>query len=411
MKKLIYLLIILPFLWQCTSKEKKQEVVEKNSIILELNLKGKEYSEITLIPYNTTPPYISKKRNTRFDIEGENIEGNKWIFTIPSSTRKTYSIYTLETSSNDSNNPEKHFISFSSKELHHRMKMWNVPMEKKNDTYISCKYVETRTDSLQKYYYFDYDFSDSTSVNSTITQDLFYIEIDEKEVYPEWELEFVYPQYGLMPEDDAKYAEKMEEYITLAKKYPESVSLLSRIGPGRGFRSKEDIKKVYNTFSEEARKKHEEFSPHEKEYMDYPTMNTDIKKLKLKNYKTGSFESVIKDKSKPTLVLFSCIGWNNNPYNTITISALKDIYKEKAPPLDIVFINIDFENTDKWIKLIMEEETPWRNLHVEEKENFEISDTYQYWGIESGILINTDGSIKVLHIYNIDRLKEIINNY
>lgn len=410
MKKLIYLFLLIPFLCQCTGKEGSIRD-NKESTIFEIYLKGMEYNDVTLVPYNTTPPYMVNKRNENSDIKGQSSDKYKWTFTIPSSTQTIFSKYCLiATPKEESNN--KHLITFSTKELSHRMIMWSVPFEDNNNSFVKCSYFNTLKDSIRDYQYSAYNLSkNDDNVTDSIIKDLFYLEIDKKDIYAEWELGFAYPKYGLMPEDDAKYAETMEEYIELAKKYPESLSLLSRIGPRMGFRSKEDIERVYNVFSKETRKKHEDSYPYTKEYLDHPTMHTDIKTLKLKNYETGAFEPVVKDKSKATLVLFSSIGWNRNPNNTITIAALKDIYKEKVPSLDIVLINVDYDNIEEWKELIIKEQTPWRNLHVDKKERFEISDTYKYWGVDSGILIDTEGNIKILHVYNINKLEEIIKNH
>lgn len=407
MRKIACILLILPIWWQCTDRKTiKEETIYNGYATLELQLEGKQYDSLTV--FARYKKHKDDKGIQFYKATGSTEDGYNWTFLIPDSLRKHKVGCFIKTKSFDFEKNEDYVLTFSTPEVSHRTSLWSIPLDEK-ETIVKAKYEKIKEFKLD--YDWEYDLLPDTTVsNPTIINDLFYLKIKEKYRYTDWELEFVYPRYGLMPEDDAEYEEKMKEYIALAEKYPESLSLIESIGPGMGFRTKKDIKRVYNIFSKETRKRHEEYSPHIKDYLDYPTKHVDIRKLSLVNYKTGEREQVVLDKTKPTLILFSCIGWERNEDNTITIEALKEIYKEKTPSLDIVIINEDPDNTDKWRKLIIEKQTPWRNLQANKEELHALIDTYQYWEVSSVILIDKE-DVKVLHVYNIDKLKNIINNY
>jgi len=405
MKKIIYILLILPFLYQCTTK--KDEPVYEGYASLELRLKGKKYDTLTAHARYKPDSNKSPENIKVLEIKGSSDDGYNWTFLLPDSLRKYGVSCYIHWKPFYSEKNEGYIITFSSKELYHRMSMLSVPLEEK-ETILEGTYIKSEEKGLN--YSWKFNLPDGIVDSPTIQTDLFYIEIKEKDRYTNWEVEFRYPEYGLMPEDEQEYEKTMEEYIQLAKKYPNSILLASRIGPGMGFRSKKDMKRVLNTFSDETQKEYWEEYPYYKEYFSESDKHVDINNLKLINSQTGELEPVIMDKSKPTLVIFSCIGWERNESNSVSIPFIKEIYEEKASNLDIAFINIDTENIDKWKTLIEEENIPWRSFLANKEENQALFDTYQYWGISSGILIEK-GEAKVLFLRNKNRLKEIINNY
>lgn len=398
MKKLIYILLILPLLYQCTAA--KEEIHYEGYATLELRLKGKRYEKLTaLAMYYPSKDEHSKERKF-FRYEGISEDGYNWIFQIPDSLRKYKVHCRINTEPFDSEKNEDYILSFSSGEVQHRMSIWTIPLEEK-ETSVKATYTKEKQTSVDSHW--EYPLFDSIAISPVIAQDLFYVEIDEKETYTDWELEFRYPDYGLMPEDD--YEEALNECIELAKKYPNSRALINRIGPGMGFRSKKDIKKVFNTFSKEARKKVEEYEPYITEYLSAPTKHIDINKLKLENSKTRKLEPVITDKSKPTLIIFSCIGLESHDK---VIPFLKDSIGDKSGSLNIVFINIDSDNDDEWSTLMEEEQVRWLSYHARD-ERWALSDTYQYWGTSSVICIK-NGEAEVRFRRDHNRLLEIIKS-
>ncbi|MFV0419229.1 MAG: hypothetical protein ACK5KT_10930 [Dysgonomonas sp.] len=398
MKKLIYILSILPFFFQCTAS--KEEVHYEGYATLELRLKGKQYERLSVLAmyYLNKDEYSKGSRFLR--CEGISKDGYNWIFQIPDSLRKYKVHCRINTKPFDSENNVDYILSFSSIDLQHRVSIWTISLEEK-ETIVKATYVKQK--EINADYRWEYPLFDSVAISPIIAQDLFFVEIDEKEKYADWELEFRYPEYGLMPEDN--YEEALKECIELAKKYPNSSSLIGRMGPGMGFRSKKDIKKIFNTFSKETRKRVEENEPYITEYLSAQTKHVDINKLKLENSKTGELEAVIADQFKPTLIIFSCIGLES--YDKV-IPFLKDSIGDKSRSLNIVFINIDSDNDNKWNTLMEKEQAPWRSYNAGDA-RWALSDTYQYWGTSSVICV-INGKADVRFRRSHSRLLEIIKS-
>lgn len=408
MKKIILALLILPFLFQCTPKNKDNDkVIYEGYASLELRLKGKKYDSLTAhARYKLNGGGYSPENIKVIEVNGISDDGYNWTFLVPDSLRKYGVGCYINHEPFDYEKNEAHIISFSSKDLHHRMSMWCIPLEEK-ETIVEGTYIKSNEHEKIDHPW-EYNLPDTIADSPIMQSELFYIEIKEKERYADWELEFRYPYFSFMPEDSLEYEKKMEEYIQLAKKYPNSINLAMRIGPGAGYRSKKDMKRVFNAFNNETHKKYWEEYPFLEEYFSTREKQVDINKLKLINSKTGELEAVVKEKSKPTLVIFSCIGLESHDK---VIPFLKDSIGNKSDALEIVFINIDNENIDKWKSLTDKEQIPWRSLLANENELRALSDTYQYWGTNSVICI-TDGKVKVRYRLdgNHEKLQEIIEN-
>ncbi|MDR2954906.1 MAG: hypothetical protein LBV43_07490 [Prevotella sp.] len=402
MKKIICILLVLPFLWRCAEKKEKPVAYEGNAT-LELRLKGKRYDSLTL-----RANFFLDKNKTGdrqfYENKGRSEDGYNWTFLVPDSLRQ-YGLYcAIEIKSFDLEKEENCVLSFTVKETHRWTSSLAIPLEGKK-TVIEGVYIET--DTIGTGHASLHYLPNKTIANPRIIYDLFYLNIPEKERYTDFELGFRYPNYGFMPEDDTEYKKTMEEYIELAKKYPNSATLVDRVVPGRGFRSKEDMKRLFNSFSKETRGKYFEEHPYYKESFYAPAKHIDINKLKLVNSRTGEAEPVIADKSIPTLVILSCIGLESHDK---VMPFLKEEVGDKTTPFELVFINVDYDNNERWKKLLEEEQIPWRSLNVKESDYWALSDTYFYWNVFS-VLYAKDGKIKVLYRReNHDKLGEIIEN-
>lgn len=398
MKKIICIVLILPLLWQCTERESKKA---DEYVSLELKLKGKKYDKLSAITNRTI--YNEAIAREHFTIEGNSEDGYNWFFLIPDSLINSSTFFQIVPEPFDFEKNEAYELAFSTKEVHHRMLKRGISLDEKENV-IEGTFI--KLDTIIFTYQWEYHMPDTIVISPTVIEEVFYVEIKEKDRYPEWELDFVYPYYGLMPEEG--YKEAMKECIALAKKYPDSQSLIDRIGPGMGFRSRKDIKRVYNSFSKKARKKHREESPHIAEYLSALTMRIDIDTLKLTNIITGKLEAVIAGKSKPTLVVFSCIGWESHDKR---VPFLKEIYKDNSA-LDLVLINTDETTMNEWERRIREEQPLWRNYSAKRKEVvWPLSDTYLYWGDMNSVLLIENRKLRTLFIRNNDELQEIINKY
>ena len=174
------------------------------------------------------------------------------------------------------------------------------------------------------------------------------------------------------------------------------------------FRNMDDAKKIYDNFSE--RNKTTWFglesgnfiSNYKKlyfsEFEDEPLINTTL----------GKLEPMVLDPSKFNLLIFSA-SWCA-PCHAL-IPALKEVYNDLNPDLQMVYISLDLPKfVESWKKLMIEKNIPWRSLLSSEKVK-EVEDKYDAGSIPHMLLVYPDKSVKKIDIRNKedkDRLYQLV---
>ncbi|QNL49827.1 TlpA family protein disulfide reductase [Olivibacter sp. SDN3] len=155
--------------------------------------------------------------------------------------------------------------------------------------------------------------------------------------------------------DSSQYDIEVEKYIDLARKYPDSHSLIEILNSRKGkFNSKTDVKKVLDCFSTENRN-----SPIGKEINRY-VADTLFSNSTLTAWDTDSAEAIVLDSTKYNLVVFSA-SWCVPCIEEIPL--LKRIYNDLSDKLDITYVSIDDSTkTEAWRRLMREENIPWRSV-------------------------------------------------
>ncbi|MDR2954905.1 MAG: hypothetical protein LBV43_07485 [Prevotella sp.] len=142
MKKIICLLLISFFLWQCTTNGEKP-VVPYETVSFELKLEGKKYDSLMArISYSSVTDPENRQylnRNKIMDIKGISEDGYNWLFLIPDSLRQYNAICTINTKKFNNRKNEGYLLIFTNEEFDY---IWDTKIEEKK-TVIEASFTKT----------------------------------------------------------------------------------------------------------------------------------------------------------------------------------------------------------------------------------------------------------------------------
>ncbi len=366
--------------------------IPKDTVLLELQLDGRKYKQLKLFAeVNLNGPIFGE------EIEGFSEDGYNWRFYIPDSINNKIEAYLIKTQDFDFLNNRDGMLSFSNTKISSKAKSAVHFSEKK--FIIKGKYLKTRERSYEGLAYLLVD----TFVESpTISYDLYDVVIPQKKYYSDFELSLLFPDFDSLVIDG--YKKELAKRIGLVKKYPQSKYLFDNIITITGYKNKEDMKLVFDNFSDSLKN-----SQQGKQMMEYLTEIVELAALdttKLLNTKTKQSELIIEDSSKYTLVIFSA-SWCGPCHKQIPL--LKGIYNDLGKKLNIVYISIDHKNDiDSWNKLIEKENIPWRSLFADEKYKG-LKEKYSIAGIPHSILIYPNGKEEKIDVRNNSEKEKLYN--
>ncbi|MDH6353766.1 thiol-disulfide isomerase/thioredoxin [Dysgonomonas sp. PH5-45] len=352
------------------------------NVELDFLLKGKEYEQIEL--------KAERYNGTRFDTKGENIDGC-WRFSIPANIYESITGFCLIPKDYNKEPITNHKIVFGSVVLNDTMTVSSFfPMEKKK--IIGGNYI--RRAEINKVLGED---EKQEPVIMTEVEDIFLIPYSEIEG-DELEIRMLFPRFGrVIPEmgESLCYTDVLPQYIQIAKRYPDSKFLAANLIKGgdiRFYNSKEDVKKIYDCFSEE--NKNSYFGSKIGQYLSY-----------------FRFENISLPTTKDTTIVEPILA-NSRKYNLIVFSAswcvpchklipkLKEIHNDLSDNLDIVYLSQDEPKTkDSWVKLMKKESIPWRSLFIGDNRPY-MRERYGLKGVPYTLLVHPDGRAETLEIGN-----------
>lgn len=187
------------------------------------------------------------------------------------------------------------------------------------------------------------------------------------------------------------YDRTLARYIELTKKHPDSRFLMSSLSRMLArYKSKEDVKKIYDHFSDKHKntlwaRNIERFLYTEK----FP--NTSLPAL----HDTTARESIVQDRSKYNLVVFTA-SWCQPCREEIPL--LKKIQNDLNKNLILTYVSIDeASGLSSFQKLIQESSIPWRSL-LAYQDVKKIKSTYFIEGIPHNILVHPNGDMEKIDV-------------
>ena len=193
--------------------------------------------------------------------------------------------------------------------------------------------------------------------------------------------------------DSSQYDTKLDGYIDLVKKYPDSHCLIQQLYFILSyFKSKNDVQKVFDCFSQDNRNSF--FGERINRYLTDNYFKNSI----LKTWDTGKSEAIIIDSTKYNLILFSAFGCR--PCRE-EIPLLKQIYEDLSDQLEMTYVSIDYSITvDEWRKLMRKENIPWRSVLAEDDDIDNIIEKYHVAGIPYCLLVHPGGFLEPIDVRN-----------
>lgn len=181
-----------------------------------------------------------------------------------------------------------------------------------------------------------------------------------------------------------------KKYIDLAKKYPDSHSLLEMLNSRlRIFNSQTDVKKILDCFSNENRRS--SIGKRINQYLSDTFFNNSA----LTAWDTDNAEAIVLDSTKYNLVVFSA-SWCVPCIEEIPL--LKRIYNDLSDKLDITYVSIDDSTEiEAWRQLMRDRNIPWRSVLAAGKLNY-IKEEYFVSAIPYSLFVHPGGRKESLEL-------------
>jgi len=351
---------------------------EKNNI-LKIKIEGMKYDQLSL--------KIALDEEKLLFLDGQSGNRQDWTFSYPDSIYEKMKYSSLLVKGPDS---VMHYLRFNVISNRDTIKFGNFSFKRNKSvinlqyikTYISAKSMETR--------------------NRTWITDLFFVmnPVDQQ-LMALGKCQSSYFSYFAY--DSLTDKQRFQKYIDLVKEFPYSeyaISMLS--GNLTRYQSKDDVRKIFSCFNKDVQN-----SYYGKKISAYIIEET-FKNSVLQSWNNDLKESIVKDATKYTLVLFSA-SWCAPCHAQIPL--LKEIYKDQSGKLDMVYVSLDEPATvEKWKKMMKEEHIPWRSLMAVD-EVMRIKEKYYIEGIPQSILVFPGGymeNIDVRHKEELDKLYKLL---
>ncbi|MCL2414140.1 MAG: thioredoxin domain-containing protein [Bacteroidales bacterium] len=191
------------------------------------------------------------------------------------------------------------------------------------------------------------------------------------------------------------YEEIIQRDMEFIRQHPNSQGMIIALRNSlRHFRSKDDIAKLFNLFSEELQQ-----SFYGQIIYKHITRTVFVNKKLATTWDTYVFEPILQDSSKYNLILFSA-SWCAPCIRLIPI--LKEIYQDLGQKLIMTYVSLDHERTaENWREKMYTHEIPWRSLIVLTREKgMAINDEYGIFAVPHNILVHPNSmKMEVLNLW------------
>jgi thiol-disulfide isomerase/thioredoxin len=308
---------------------------------LQLHLEGIQYDSLQLIGGNIDGEDIK--------ITGSSTDGKNWQFKIPDNIFNTVSYLSLSPKIKTDETDAERGIVLMSVANGDTIRYGILPLDRKV-TDIHAQHIETQIEENVPFYRKN-DSNEGGSI-STVTM---YTDILSIPYYNNTEFEVLGKiSWGNM----GTHQSFLDVLLEVSSKYPDSRYIIDIIATHylQDLKTKEDIKKIFVSFSETNRRSY--WGKFIQEYIDtYFTFANAM----LPECETGALEPIIQDSTKINLIIFSA-SWCKPCHEQIPL--LKEIYNDLKEDILITYISLDEkpEYIENWKKLMKREAIPWRSL-------------------------------------------------
>lgn len=207
-------------------------------------------------------------------------------------------------------------------------------------------------------------------------------------------------QLNIDKEDEMNYSLAFSEYLSHVINNPNSQYLLNELKEKFEDFEKEHASLAYSNFTETMRN-----SLNGKIIKNYLEA-THFEDMQLTNPTNQQKEFIIQNSEKFNLVVFSA-SWCGPCHAQLPL--LKELYAKQSEKLDIIYISIDEEATQKgWTDYMIKEQVPWRSLLAKDMTT-EVRNRYYVKWIPYSILVYPNGEKQVVDIRK-DADREILYN-
>jgi thiol-disulfide isomerase/thioredoxin len=346
---------------------------------LRINIEGKTYEQLCL--------RIGLDDGTLCAFDGKSENNQDWTFLYPDSVYEKMKYKFLFVKEPDSISHRLAFSAISNKDT----LGFGEFSFKKRASVINLRYMKTII--VEKSF---------QTNNKTFIQDIFFVNAP---VDPQLLAvgKCMTSNYSMFAYDSLTNDQRFEKYISLTKEFPYSEYAIAMLSQTlTRYQSKEDVQKIFSCFNKEVQNSY--FGKKISAYIAEKTFKNSV----LPSWNNGVSESIVKDTTKFTLVLFSA-SWCAPCHEQIPI--LKDIYKDQSGKLDMVYISMDEpETVENWKKMMREEPIPWRSLLAVDN-TMKIKERYYVQGIPYSILVYPDGHMEDINVRqknSLDKLYKIL---
>ncbi|MCL2682917.1 MAG: thioredoxin domain-containing protein [Bacteroidales bacterium] len=300
------------------------------------------------------------------NIRGYSEDGYRWEFSYPDSLYDYITSFRLY--DNQVFDTVAHFVCFNLDALSICNYFFERPF-----LLVRARYVETRThlNELMRRRGTDED------VFGTFIHDIFEIYTDNQELISS--MKRLRYGYGFFS-GQRTYEESLQRNMEFVRQYPDSRTMIALLSGTVGqYKSKADIFKVFNLFTEEL----QQSFYGQKIYKHITRVDTIFKNQMLSTWDIGNLEAIIQDSSKYNLILFSA-SWCAPC--TRQIPVLKEIYQDLGQKLIMTYVSVDEERSaEAWRIKMRDHEIPWRSVMASDmKATYE---KYEIFGVPHAILV------------------------
>jgi len=318
-----------------------------------------------------------------------------WEITIPDEIVRDSETMQLLSCVYDSKSNSQRIVRFISKGLQKNVNIVNVGVDGPNN-YIYGTYLDSTLIPDDRFKV-RVNNKDSVITGNTIIENFQLVIKDESSDMAVRAHDPFFSWFLNSADEAISYESYLASYTALAKKFPDSRFLMSNLAGNLNlYKSKEDIKKVYQNFS--TKHKYTIWAKKVESFL-YNTKFTN----KILPTTKNTYEKIVRDVSKYNLVVFTA-SWCGPCIEEIPL--LKKIYKDLGKNLILTYVSVDRKkDVTAFVKLTREKAIPWRSLFAYEnlEENKRI---YFVESIPHSILVFPDQTMEIIDVRkDSDRLK------
>lgn len=187
------------------------------------------------------------------------------------------------------------------------------------------------------------------------------------------------------------YEKYIDQYLKIIERYPDSRFLTAQIAMNlQSYKIKEDLRKLYNVFSEIGRQ-----TSWGKIIYDYIENHYTFPNTILPAWDSGELEPVVQDSIKFNLIIFSA-SWCRPCHEQIPL--LKEIHADLKEKITITYISLDEpKSVNDWKNLMQKENIPWRSLLAADNVK-SIQERYYAKAIPYTLLVYPNKQVEIIDV-------------